>query len=187
MVAMAENDTVPALDNILVEDAGWLYFCPWYDGGEDGGTAFLGKNYQDYDELAKMYKSEYCITLDELPKDLYSSKGSTVPAKTTETTTVTTVSSTTTSTTTSTTPSAPSVPGDILYGDANVNGKVDVSDAVLIMQSLANPSKYKLTEEGKANADCFNNGDGVTNMDALSIQRYMLKLTDKLPESSASQ
>ena len=74
MVAMAENDTIPALDNLLVEDAGWLYFCPWYDGGEDGGTAFLGENYQDYDELKKIYQSDYCITLDELPLDLYSTK-----------------------------------------------------------------------------------------------------------------
>ncbi|ADU21037.1 MULTISPECIES: glycosyl hydrolase [Ruminococcus] len=76
MVAMAENDTIPALDNLTVEDAGWLYFCPWYDGGEDGGTAFLGAAYQDFDELKKIYQSDYCITLDELPVDLYTNGGS---------------------------------------------------------------------------------------------------------------
>ena len=177
MVAMAENDTVPALDNIVIEDAGWLYFCPWYDGGEDGGTAFLGENYQDYDELKKMYQSDYCITLDELPKDLYTSKGSS--STTTTATATTTASSTTVSTTSVTSVSS----GDVLYGDANVSGDVDISDAVLIMQSLANPDKYKLNEEGKKNADCYNKGDGVTNMDALSIQKYMLKLIDKLPET----
>ena len=31
---------------------------------------------------------------------------------------------------------------DNLYGDANCDGIVDMSDAVLIMQSLANPNKY---------------------------------------------
>jgi len=178
MVAMAENDTVPALDNILVEDAGWLYFCPWYDGGEDGGTAFLGENYQDYDELTKMYQSEYCITLDELPEDLYSSKGST-PAPVTTAATTTTSSATTVQTTTTT---APKSSENVLYGDANCDKTVDLSDAVLIMQSLSNPSKYKLTEEGKANADCAGSGDGVTNTDALAIQKFMLQLIDKLPE-----
>ena len=53
----------------------------------------------------------------------------------------------------------------------------------MIMQSISNPSLFKLTEQGKLNADCSNNGDGVTNADALAIQKYMLKLIDKLPES----
>ena len=75
MVAMAENDTIPAVDNLVVEDAGWLYFCPWYDGGEDGGVPFLGPKYQDMDELKKIYQSDYCITLDELPVDLYTNGG----------------------------------------------------------------------------------------------------------------
>lgn len=67
-----------------------------------------------------------------------------------------------------------------LKGDANCDKKVDISDAVFIMQSLSNPSKYQFTDEGKANADCSGNGDGVTNGDALAIQKYMLKLIDKL-------
>ncbi len=61
-------------------------------------------------------------------------------------------------------------------GDANCDGNVDMSDAVLIMQSIANPSKYKLTEEGKANADM--NGDGITSGDALAIQKKLLHLDD---------
>ena len=77
----------------------------------------------------------------------------------------------------------------VVYGDANCNGKVEISDAVLIMQALANPSKFgekgsdknHITAQGSANADCFNNGDGVSNKDALAIQRLMLKLIDKLP------
>ena len=81
--------------------------------------------------------------------------------------------------------------GDILYGDANLDGNVDLSDAVLIMQSLSNPSKFgatgndktHITEQGKINGDVNNNGDGITNKDALSIQKYMLQLIPKLPES----
>lgn len=181
MVAMAENDTIPALDNIIIEDAGWLYFCPWYDGGEDGGTAFLGENYQDYDELKKMYQSEYCITLDELPEDLYTSKGSSEPVKST-TAPVTTAPKDTTTTSATTKGS-----GEVMYGDANVSGNVDISDAVLIMQSLSNPSKYSLTEQGRLNGDCSGVGDGVTNLDALAIQKLMLKIIDKLPEESTEK
>ena len=127
-----------------------------------------------------MYQSEYCITLDELPKDLYTSNGSTPPASATTTAATTTSSATTVQTTTT---SAPKGNENVLYGDANCDKEVDVSDAVLIMQSLSNPSKYKLTEEGKANADCAGGGDGVTNADALAIQKYKLQLIDKLPES----
>ena len=68
-------------------------------------------------------------------------------------------------------------------GDANGDGKVDISDAVLIMQSLANPSKYgingsdnnHITDDGFIRADV--DGKGVTNMDALTIQKYLLGLT----------
>ncbi|MDE6539400.1 MAG: dockerin type I repeat-containing protein, partial [Ruminococcus sp.] len=52
-----------------------------------------------------------------------------------------------------------------LTGDANLDGNVNMSDAVLIMQSLSNPNEYKLSEHGKINADY--NGDGsVTALDA---------------------
>ncbi|MGB4092798.1 MAG: carbohydrate-binding domain-containing protein [Ruminococcus flavefaciens] len=81
---------------------------------------------------------------------------------------------------------------DIVYGDANGNGNVEIADAVLIMQSLSNPSSYgtqgsdptHLTAEGADRGDVSERGNGITNKDALSIQRYLLQLTD-LPESYA--
>ena len=76
------------------------------------------------------------------------------------------------------------------YGDANCDGSISLSDAVLVMQYLGNPDAYgvggsdknAITEQGMINADCYNTGDGVTNNDALSIQKYMLKLISALPE-----
>lgn len=59
-------------------------------------------------------------------------------------------------------------------GDANNDGNTDISDAVLIMQSLSNPNEYKLTEQGAFNADVCNTGDGVTAMDALQIQLWSI-------------
>lgn len=77
----------------------------------------------------------------------------------------------------------------ILYGDSNCDKKVDMSDAVLIMQSLSNPDKYgingsdpsHITDQGMLNADCCKPGDGVTNEDALAIQKLRLELIDSLP------
>ncbi len=55
-------------------------------------------------------------------------------------------------------------------GDSDGDGNIGINDAVLIMQSIANPDKYKMSEQGKLNADVYNRGDGVTNNDALTIQ-----------------
>ena len=65
-------------------------------------------------------------------------------------------------------------------GDANCDGDLDMSDAVLVMQSFANPNKYgidgtaenHLTVMGEYNADM--NGDGLTVGDALAIQKKLL-------------
>ena len=72
---------------------------------------------------------------------------------------------------------------DIRWGDANLDGYVTVADAVAILQYLGNKDKYKLSEQGLLNADVYNNGDGVTARDALSIQMYDAKKITVLPEN----
>jgi hypothetical protein len=57
-----------------------------------------------------------------------------------------------------------------LYGDANVDQKVNVSDAVAVLQFIANASKYKLEGAGLANADC-DGESGITGGDAIAIQK----------------
>ena len=65
-------------------------------------------------------------------------------------------------------------------GDANSDGNIDMSDAVLIMQALANPNKYgvegsderHITAKGIGYADT--DGDDLTVNDALRIQQYLL-------------
>ncbi|MDE5583023.1 MAG: cellulase family glycosylhydrolase [Ruminococcus sp.] len=59
--------------------------------------------------------------------------------------------------------------GKVSYGDVDEDGSVGINDCVLIMQSMANPDKYTLSEQGRKNADVVD-GDGVTNSDALAIQ-----------------
>lgn len=96
--------------------------------------------------------------------------------KITETTTTTTTITDTTTTT-------------VLYGDANCDNKIDISDAVMILQSLSAPDKYgingsdetHITAQGQINADCSNVGNGVTTMDALAVQKSIIELIT-LPE-----
>jgi endo-1,4-beta-xylanase len=61
-----------------------------------------------------------------------------------------------------------------------------MADAVFIMQSIANPDKYKLTEIGALNADVDESGD-ITNKDALIIQQYKLGLIKVLPYISTGE
>ncbi len=52
-------------------------------------------------------------------------------------------------TTTTTTPV-----GDVLYGDSNCDGKVNIADVVVLNKWLNDNSAYNLTAQGKINADC---------------------------------
>ncbi len=70
------------------------------------------------------------------------------------------------------------------WGDANVDDEVNMGDVVAIMRYQANPDEFSLKPVGKLNADVFNNGDGPTNNDALSIQRYEAGLITNLDPAS---
>jgi len=59
-------------------------------------------------------------------------------------------------------------------GDANCDGDTDLADAIFIMQSMANPDKYQLSQRGRFNADISEPGHGVTADDALEIQNRLL-------------
>ena len=75
-----------------------------------------------------------------------------------------------------------------VYGDANCDGAIDMSDAVLIMQALANPNKYgvsgtdskHITDKGLVNADVDATSKGLTANDALRIQEYLLHIIGSL-------
>ena len=68
-----------------------------------------------------------------------------------------------------------------LYGDANCDGKVDISDAVLIKCYLLNSSSYPISAQGLANSDVQGNKNGVNAQDAVTIQKYILKAITSLP------
>ena len=111
-------------------------------------------------------------------------KVTTAPPVTTAKATTTAAVTTAAVTTTVFTPSS----GNEDLGDANVDGKVDLNDAVAILQYVALPAKYKLSDEGVDNADIIDRGtSGVNGKDALAVQMVDSKLIglDKLPLTSA--
>ena len=78
---------------------------------------------------------------------------------------------------------APSTNKNVLYGDANLDGKVTMADATAVLQHIGNTEKYGLDAQGMVNADVVGNGDGITGEDALAIQMVDAKLIkqDQLP------
>lgn len=68
-----------------------------------------------------------------------------------------------------------------VYGDANHDYMVSVADATLVMQYLANPDTYQLSDEGKKLADVEGLNDGVTSSDALTIQKFLAGSISSLP------
>ena len=110
------------------------------------------------------------------------------------TTTTQPVTTTTQPVTTTTQPVTTTTQPDISvtkWGDTNLSGEVELGDAVLILQAISNPEKYgingtddtHITAQGMINGDVDQNGNGLTAKDALSIQKYIAKLIDELPES----
>ncbi len=57
-------------------------------------------------------------------------------------------------------------------GDANSDNSVGLADALTILQYIANAEKYPMTAQEIFNADIVGDGDGVTPLDALEIQKW---------------
>lgn len=160
MITLSENDSVPSLDNIQIENAGWGYFCPWYD--EESSPKFIsGEDYQDVDELKKLYQSDYCITLSELPADWKNYKSGTVIEK----------------------PTNPTDPNgkEIIPGDLNDDKAVNVIDSTIFR-------KWIIGNDGKPTgyppmiyaADTNGDGSPYTMADLVLLNEYILGKDVKL-------
>lgn len=69
---------------------------------------------------------------------------------------------------------------NLLKGDANNDGIIDVADVVAVASYVGNPESNKLDSQGMLNADVHNTGNGLTADDALMIQQYLAKIIEKL-------
>ena len=143
--------------------------------GLDHQTA-LGENGLSLNEFYSSYSSSEGSNINGGTKG----SGSVVTTDKPVAGTTTTDPGTAETTTTTTTSKPTENPEDILWGDANCDGSVNMADAVFIMQCISNPDKYKMSADGEKNADVDGSGD-ITNKDALDIQKYKLNIIEKLP------
>ena len=92
------------------------------------------------------------------------------------------VPTTTSPTTTATKPATTTTAAEeVIYGDANCDGNVDISDAVMVKCYLINNKKFALSKQGLLNSDVQGSGNGVNAQDAVTIQKYVIKSITKLP------
>ena len=106
------------------------------------------------------------------------SKTSATTQKTTATTSKTTAK--TTSTTKSTTQKPSDLPSASMYGDVNLDGRVDITDAVILNKAVA--GAISLNPQQQANADCCTD-DGVGANDAIVLLKFLVSLVKTLPSA----
>ncbi len=104
------------------------------------------------ENLKEIYNSEYCITLDELP-DIKNYVSEENPS---------------------------SSDSEKLKGDANLDGSVDIADAVALASYVGDMEKNKLTPQGIINGDVQATGNGINANDALTIQQYLANIIKEL-------
>ena len=124
------------------------------------------------------------FTIDSITvyTDAYNGSGQTTTVSTTKATTATnkTTASTTTTTkqtTTATNGPKPSVKAS-LYGDVNLDGRVDITDAVLLNKKVA--GVVILNDQQYANADCCTD-DGVGQADSTVLLQFLVSIVKTLP------
>lgn len=69
----------------------------------------------------------------------------------------------------------------IVWGDANCDGEVNVSDAVAVTAYVSNATKNSLSDQGIINADVQSTGNSLNANDALAIQQFSTGIITKLP------
>lgn len=70
---------------------------------------------------------------------------------------------------------------NILYGDANCDGNVDIADVVAIASYVGSSESNPISEQGIKNADVHNTGNGINANDALIVQQFLSGIVSELP------
>ncbi len=134
-----------------------------------GETVTLGTNGQ----------SSYCVNYAVLAVEKKAEEP-TAPTETTATSTETQSTTTTVALPTESTATTTTVKDteDVVYGDANADGKVNILDVIILNQNLL--AGKQLTEKGQIAADVNRNGAPDVD-DSLTILKFIISLVDHLP------
>ena len=92
--------------------------------------------------------------------------------------------STTDSNATTTSVTAASItPGQLLLGDTNLDGAVDVTDAVLLNKKAANVVTFNAQQ--MLNGDCYDQNGEIDGNDATALLKFLVHILKGLPENSS--
>ena len=107
--------------------------------------------------------------------------GTTTTTETTTTTTETTTTTTDTTTTTSGTGTSDtgSVPGDVLYGDTNLDGTLSMIDIVYLNKFIS--GAMELNDQQLANAQCYISDPEINGRDANALMQRLAEQIKVLP------
>lgn len=112
------------------------------------------------------------------PTETTAAPASSDTADTTEQSTATTPVSSGDSNTETTQTTASEVTSQSLYGDVNLDGKVDITDAVLLNKAVA--GVVTLNASQQKNADCMADGELSTN-DSTVLLQFLVRIVTSLP------
>ena len=105
----------------------------------------------------------------------------TAPDETTTTAkTTTTEGSDTTDSGEDTTTTQSGISGKLLLGDTNLDGRVDITDAVLLNKKLADTVTFN--NDQFANADCYDKNGALDTNDAAALLKFLVNTLESLPE-----
>ena len=150
---------------------------------DDTSEAEIGYYVSGQEPYVKLYQYQYTddknqehtITFDSL--DPLTPTNTTVPVATDTTVPVETDNTTPTEGSNSgTTETVPA--GVVLYGDVNLDGRVDVTDCVLLNKAVA--GSVQLDTAANKNADCNGNGE-ISSDDATVLMQFIVNLVKTLP------
>ena len=131
------------------------------------------------DESGETTTTETTVTMD--------ADTTTTPAETTTTSAEGTTTAPSETTTTVTTAATTGGESEALYGDINMDGKVDLTDAVMLNKYQA--GLVTLTDVQKVNANCdiTDGTENITEEDSFALMRFILMMEDyeNLPYNAA--
>ena len=145
--------------------------------------AEIGYYVSGQEPYVKLYQYQYTddknqahtITFDSL--DPITTTNTEVPVATDTTVPVATdTTQTTEGSNSGTTETVPA--GVVLYGDVNLDGRVDVTDCVLLNKAVA--GSVQLDTAANKNADCNGNGE-ISSDDATVLMQFIVNLVKTLP------
>ena len=137
--------------------------------------------------------------LDDEAPNIVRDSSDTKPTTTTDNKTTTTETTATTATsdndssstastdksgesTTTTTNGGSVTPGDVLLGDTNLDGRVDITDAVLLNKKAANAVDFNAQQ--LLNGDCYDQNGEIDGNDATALLKFLVHIIKALPETS---